>query len=278
MAAVPTSPVVLGLVGLGSLAGWGWLAVRVSTPTGDGCPMMSLSTAACSAGGATVLGALLVVTVGARASWLGVSAARQVRALGAVPAPMALTEAARRSATVRVRCVPSADRVAFCAGLRRPCVYISTGMVIALAGDELDAVLAHETAHAHRRDPLFGLLWRACADVMFFAPLLRWSHQDRQLRAELAADRAAVGHAGAPALAGALLRLVEPTSASSSPAATAAFGPTDSTTGARIAALTSTPPPRRPRPTRAAAVSVAGVLGVGAIATCLPTITALFTG
>lgn len=268
---VPTLLTAIGLLGLGSLTAGNWLGAAVITAIHRGCPVMSLSTAACSAGGAAVMGTLIVVTIGARASWLGVAAAREVRELGVVPMPVALSDAARHGESAPVSCVAGAERVAFCAGLWHPRIYISAGMVTALPRDELQAVLAHENAHARRRDPLRGLLWRAFADVVFFAPLLRWGHQHRHVRAELAADRAAVAHTGAPALAGALLRLAEPCAAPP-PAAAPGFGPTDPAIDARIAALTSTPPPRRPRPIRAAAASVAGVLGTGLTAICLPTL------
>ncbi len=43
---------------------------------------------------------------------------------------------------------------AFCAGLLRPRVYITSGALAVLDGQGLNAVLAHERRHASRRDPL----------------------------------------------------------------------------------------------------------------------------
>jgi len=43
---------------------------------------------------------------------------------------------------------------AFCAGLIRPRVYVSSGAIALLDGAALAAVLAHERHHASRRDPL----------------------------------------------------------------------------------------------------------------------------
>ena len=141
-----------------------------------------------------------------------------------------------------------------------------------LDADELDAVLAHERAHARRRDPLRGLLGRAGADVLFFVPVAPWWHEHRAVAAELAADRAAVARAGTSALAGALLNLADSTPA---PVATAAFGsetrPRLSTLDVRIAALTGQPRPRPPRraPLSATAAVLTGGLLSSGLALCL---------
>jgi hypothetical protein len=99
---------------------------------------------------------------------------------------------------------------AFCAGLLRPRVYVSTGALIALDDDELRAVLAHERHHQRRRDPLRLLLVRAIGDALFFMPVLRRLRQRYAILAELAADDAAVAAAGSrSALASALLTFGE---------------------------------------------------------------------
>lgn len=235
----------------------------------------ALSPWACSPSSTAAAGALLIVAVGLRAGWLGLATARAVRALALAPTPLALAQAARRCTTTRISCLDSRERVAFCAGLYRPRVYVSLGLVATLAGDELVAVLAHENAHARRRDPLRGLLMRACADVAFFAPLLRWCQHRRHLRAELAADRAAVEHTSAPALAGALLRLADSTPAET-PAGAATFGAAAAVLERRIAALTAaTPAPRQPLPTHAGIMSIAGLIAVGVVVACLPALVAM---
>jgi peptidase M48-like protein len=96
---------------------------------------------------------------------------------------------------------------AFCAGLLRPRIYLSTATVRGLEPDELEAVLAHERHHRLRRDPLRVALARALADAFFFLPVLRRLGVGHSALAELAADDAAVRgvRGGAATLASALL-------------------------------------------------------------------------
>lgn len=82
--------------------------------------------------------------------------------------------------------------VAFCAGLLRPRIFVSTGTVATLSDCELGAVVAHERHHARLRDPLRIFLARALADGLFFLPALRPLSARYEQLAELAADRAAV--------------------------------------------------------------------------------------
>jgi Zn-dependent protease with chaperone function len=99
---------------------------------------------------------------------------------------------------------------AFCAGWIRPRVYVSTGALIALDDDELQAVLAHEVHHQRRRDPLRLLMARAVSDAFFFLPALRRLSQRYAALAELAADDAAVAAVGdRSVLASALLSFGE---------------------------------------------------------------------
>lgn len=98
---------------------------------------------------------------------------------------------------------------AFCVGLLRPRLYVSTGTLALLTPVELAAVVAHEVHHQSRRDPLRILAGRVLADALFFLPALRrLSDRYRQL-AELAADEAAAKRKGSPALASALVRFGE---------------------------------------------------------------------
>src|SRR6185312_12316095 len=68
-----------------------------------------------------------------------------------------------------VRVVAGAAPCAFCAGLLRPTVYISTGALARLAPPELEAVLWHEATHRLRRDPLRLAIARVLAGAL---PLL----------------------------------------------------------------------------------------------------------
>jgi Zn-dependent protease with chaperone function len=96
---------------------------------------------------------------------------------------------------------------AFCAGLLRPRVYLSTGTVKMLDAPALDAVLAHERHHASRHDPLRLACARALAAGLFYMPALRRLVSRQRALAEISADEAAVMSAGGDrsALAGAIL-------------------------------------------------------------------------
>ena len=252
----------VGLIG-SILVALGWWAATMPTTAVMGCALMLLG--ACTLDAAPAVATGLVLALGARSTWLGVGAARRIGALDQAPIPPQLAAAAAGLATAPVICLATSERVAFCAGLWRPRLYVSVGAVVGLADDELVAVLAHEDAHARRRDPVRGVLRRAGADVLFFAPLARWWDRRQRLRAELAADRCAAYRAGAPALAGALLSLAT----APAPAVAPAFGPsTGPALQARIDALTEHPAPGEPVPLRAGAVTLLGSLAMTALALC----------
>lgn len=99
---------------------------------------------------------------------------------------------------------------AFCAGLLRPRIYLSSGALSILTSDELDAVLAHEAHHATQRDPLRILLARVLRDALFFLPIMRHVADRYGALAEMAADEAAVRRCGdRAALASAMLTFDE---------------------------------------------------------------------
>jgi hypothetical protein len=103
--------------------------------------------------------------------------------------------------------IPDPQPLAFCAGLFRPRVYVSTGAVAMLDDAALCAVLAHERHHARRRDPLRLAAGRVLAEALFFLPGLAALLERQQALAELSADESAVNLAPAnrPALARAML-------------------------------------------------------------------------
>ena len=86
-----------------------------------------------------------------------------------------------------VAVLPSAAPQAFVVGLLRPRVYLSHGLLATLCPEELAAVLAHEQAHARRRDPL--IRWIAGFGLSWHVPGIAAALQ-RQLRRtqEMAAD------------------------------------------------------------------------------------------
>ncbi|MDP9376961.1 MAG: M56 family metallopeptidase [Actinomycetota bacterium] len=103
---------------------------------------------------------------------------------------------------------------AFCAGLLRPRIFVSTGTLETLRRDELDAVLAHEAHHARSRDPLRLLLARTARDGLFFLPGMHDLAERYAALAEVAADGAAVRASGGDrgSLAAALLAFDSATS------------------------------------------------------------------
>lgn len=223
------------------------------------CPGMNMVDCLAAAAGVVGVGSLVAVIV--RSVRLARTTTRAVTSLGHAPLPSAGRATARRAGLRRVACVPGDGPAAFTAGLWRPHVYVTNGAVETLPPDELDAVLAHEAAHVRRRDPLRRLVNRAAADALFYLPLANW-WADRQIeRSELTADRAAIDHAGRPAVAGALLA-----AGAAQPPGTIGF---DGAIDARIAQLTGDQiPPHRPTRKRVA-VSALGLLLITSLTMCL---------
>jgi len=107
--------------------------------------------------------------------------------------------------------IPDERPLAFCAGLLRPRVYVSSGAVALLDGPALRAVLAHERQHARRRDPLRLAAGRVIAQALFFTPGLAELVRRQQALAELSADENAVNDApdGRAALASAMVSIFD---------------------------------------------------------------------
>jgi Zn-dependent protease with chaperone function len=105
--------------------------------------------------------------------------------------------------------VESPNPMAWCAGVFRPRVYLTRGLLETLPPKQLRAVLAHEHAHAVRLDNLRRLVlcW---ATLAWPRPLRRRLLSDFADCTERACDRAAVAHVGDPqVVASALQRLGE---------------------------------------------------------------------
>ena len=121
------------------------------------------------------------------------------RALGCVKvaAPVAgdrIEQAARR-AGLPIGCIQVVDGLpnpAFTAGWWRPRIYVAAALPDAVSADELVAILAHESAHVSRRDPLRLSLLRFLACTLFYLPALRRLADDAADEAEIAADDDAV--------------------------------------------------------------------------------------
>lgn len=112
----------------------------------------------------------------------------------------------RLPGTADVSVVDGAAPEAFCIGLARPRIYVSSAAVATLSESELAAVIAHERHHARRRDPLRLLVARSIGEGLFWLPVLRRLADRYAALAELAADDAARWATGGPRpLASALL-------------------------------------------------------------------------
>lgn len=105
----------------------------------------------------------------------------------------------------RLELVRSAKPDAFCYGLLRPRVCVTTGLLDTLSPAEIEAVLRHERHHLRRYDPLRTLLWTMLDSACWW--MENGGEQARLLR-ELAADRAVITAGRRQQLASALLKLL----------------------------------------------------------------------
>lgn len=133
------------------------------------------------------------------------------RGLPAHPALQALVErlAARLGARAPRALLCAYDQpLAITCGLRRSTVLLSHWMIRQLDSRELEAVLAHELAHAARRDYLVTWLATVLRDAFFYLPTSWVAHRQLRREKELASDDLAVQATGRPlALASALARV-----------------------------------------------------------------------
>ena len=122
--------------------------------------------------------------------------------------PARLTSCAQL-AGVRTLVYVDADAVvAVTAGILRPRVLVTKGLVSLLNDDELLAVLLHERAHVRGRHPAIYGLARAAAATSFALPAIQPLARRVVLHSEVAADAAAVAEQGLRPLARALGKLV----------------------------------------------------------------------
>ncbi len=155
------------------------------------------------------------VPAGVAAAFIGAGLIRGavvcVRSLRATRSARRGLRAARHAQIGGRRAVvlPDARIVACCVGLVRPVVVVSTGTIAALSEQQLEAVLAHEHAHARRHDPLRLLLAAIAAEVLGVLPgagSLRRRYADLL---EVAADHRAIEEVGHAPLAGAILAIAD---------------------------------------------------------------------
>lgn len=143
----------------------------------------------------------------------------------------------------RVECITSSTPEAFCAGALRPRVYVTDSLVELLNPASLAAVIAHEQAHARRRDPLRRSLLAAASDLLLNASWVLWLRRRHGERAEISADRAAAMVVGPSAVADALTALaigdenVSTDAASVDPVSTSGIRPILVSTAATLAVV-----------------------------------------
>lgn len=134
---------------------------------------------------------------------------RLVRALPLVP----LAESDYRDAVPtpgegRIYVLDSSRHRAFCAGLLRPRVVLTSALLDGLDAEERRAVVVHELSHARGHGPLKLAFLRLAVRTLFWAPVLRDLVDRYVLLTELAADRAAIARTSPSALAGALSQVL----------------------------------------------------------------------
>lgn len=132
---------------------------------------------------------------------------RERRLLDALPlepitdGPLA---AITHAAGVRLDVTPARRPAAFCFGLLRPRVVVTTGLLERLSDAEQAAVVWHEAEHAHAHEPAKCLLARTAANTFFWIPALRDLLERFLLVKEISADRRAIARTSRDALATAL--------------------------------------------------------------------------
>ncbi|MCS7460912.1 M56 family metallopeptidase [Paenibacillus doosanensis] len=100
--------------------------------------------------------------------------------------------------------------MAFAAGVWKPQIVLSTGLLELLDPSELAAVIHHETFHRKHGDPLKIFLLSLLASVMWYMPILKSFHHNYKIVREILADNYAIDKLGGSAdLGGALLKLLK---------------------------------------------------------------------
>lgn len=138
----------------------------------------------------------LVVFAVVRLTWGGGRAWRASRRLGAVVEPGAQSVTA-----------PGEAPFVATVGIVRPVTVLTSATEELLTGEELAAVLAHEAAHARRRDGLWDLVGAACVACVLFMPTAHLMLRYLREEAERACDDYAAGHVSAQATASAMTKL-----------------------------------------------------------------------
>lgn len=159
--------------------------------------------------------ALFVVITAVRILKIMRTTAGFLRGHHEVPPSRQLREAALiAGVATNVHEIDSRAIVAFCAGLRTPRLYVSSGAVAQLDRHELRALLEHERHHLVRRDPLRLLVAELAAGIAWFVPGARATLRNFRTSIELDADRTSIERTGTTeSLGSALVKALEGSSA-----------------------------------------------------------------
>lgn len=95
-------------------------------------------------------------------------------------------------------------------GILAPHILLPLGIDRVLSEREFDAILAHEVAHAKRRDNLIRLLYEISLCLLWFHPLIWLTGKRMALYRELSCDEAVIQRADGKALVSALAKLAVP--------------------------------------------------------------------
>jgi beta-lactamase regulating signal transducer with metallopeptidase domain len=96
----------------------------------------------------------------------------------------------------------------FLCGLLPPVILLPEAWLAGCRRDLLDAILAHELAHARRRDHLVNVAQRLVEIALFFSPAVHWLSRSLRRQREFCADAFAVQLTGNPAALAAALESV----------------------------------------------------------------------
>lgn len=145
---------------------------------------------------------------------IAVSAVREARRLARTGAAAAdVLRARARAVTVhdhRVLLIAESTPVAFALPSRLGGIVLADSVLDVLSDQELIAVLEHEAAHLRQRHHLIMITAAAVGRVLGWVPLIAGATEALPTYLEIAADDSARRRSGVPALAGALLKLGEP--------------------------------------------------------------------
>lgn len=91
-----------------------------------------------------------------------------------------------------IELVDSPDPLAFCHGVFRRRILVSTGLLASLSAKELEAVMIHEACHFRNHHPRKILIGELLARSLFFLPIVRELILAFGLQIEVDADQAAI--------------------------------------------------------------------------------------